>query len=462
MWKPELSDSGQSKYEQIREAIVTDIRSGKLAGGDQLPPQRELADALGISVGTVSRAYKSIVKQGLVEAGARRGTRVKSGFKQVTQDPIAPPDNGLPPHDLRGHRAAFSSWGSDLRNVMGTLSHRTDLGDLLDYQAITGRESHRQAGANWLEFTSGAPCHVDDVVVFNGAQHALTCALLAFSDPGDSLATERLTYAGLRVTAPLLSRHLVPVEIDEHGLIPEAFDDLCKSTKIKVLVCVPNLHNPTTRTMPFERREKIADLAVKHGVLIVEDDVYGGLTDGAMTPLFSMVPDHVVRIVGLSKTLGPGLRVGYAQARAGRIAALSTALRGTSWMASPLLAEIATNLIDSGKAEEILNRNKVELSARNKILIEELSAFDINTSRYGPHAWLRLPETWTREEFMVWGQTVGIQFLMADAYSVEDAPLDQAARLSVSGARSQTALRDAARRIAGTLKRPPEVSPLVT
>nr|WP_172420306.1 PLP-dependent aminotransferase family protein [Halomonas hydrothermalis] len=445
-------------YEKIADAVISDINSGKLRAGELLPPHRELAEELGISVGTISRAYKILVDKNFVEAGARRGTRVSKGLSHSPQSLKQGLSGHLPPHDLRGHLAAYSTWEAEVREAVAEIGRRQNIDDILNYQAITGREKHREAGAKWLEFTGNTESHVDEVVVFNGAQHALTCTLLATCSPGDIVATERLTYAGLRVAAPALGLRLLPLDIDDDGIIPEAFSEACNKHTIKALVCVPNMHNPTTNTMPLSRREEILEIAASNGLVVIEDDVYGGLMDKKIPSMFSISSDNVIRITGLSKTLGPGLRVGFAQAKQSIISSLSTSLRATSWMATPLMAEVATQLINSGRAEKALENNKAELYTRNKILSEALEGFNLSTARYGTHAWLKLPPAWTRSDFALWSQDSGIKTLMADAYIVGDATVDEATRISVSAARSEAALRDAAQRINSALKRPPEKS----
>ncbi|MDF1671334.1 MAG: PLP-dependent aminotransferase family protein [Roseovarius sp.] len=457
MWQPQLHDLKGPIYEQIRTAFLSDIKRGALKPGDPLPPHRDLADQLGVSVGTVSRAYKDLVDQGLIDAGARRGSRVREIDTNARSSlkKIANVDSQVV--DLRGHRAAFEDWDTDIQQALLDIGLQSDLGSLLDYQPSPGLKHHREAGAKWLELTSGKPCKAEEVVVCNGAQHALVCALLASCSAGDIIATERLTYAGLRAAAPSLSLKLVPVDTDEDGIIPASFQSVCDEHSVKALVCVPNIHNPTTRTLPLKRRKEIAKIALAHSATIIEDDVYGGLSDPKIPPFYSITPDNVIRLTGLSKTLGPGLRIGYIQAQPSRIPALSTALRATSWMASPLMAEISANLISSGKAQEILSKNKLELGLRNKVLAEELGS-RITTSPFSPHAWLELPESWTRDEFLNWAQVNGIKLLAAESFLVGPPSADKAVRLSVSAAPNAETLRSVASRISNALRQPPEDS----
>jgi DNA-binding transcriptional MocR family regulator len=456
MWTPNLRDKRGPLYDRLRNAIIFDIRNGTLKPGDQLPPHRELAEKIGVSVGTVSRAFGELVRQGLVEAGARRGSRIKNGLASdsaAVDDRFAPTRN---PMDLRGHRAAVSDWNEEIKKILLDLGLGGSIEEVMDYHPGPGPLRSREAGARWLELTSNSSADPDEVVVCNGAQHALMCTLLTVCTSGDLVATERLTYPGLKIIAQALGLKLVPVEIDENGLIPDSFADVCKTHPIQALVCVPNVHSPTTRTLPLKRRDEIVQIALENGVTIIEDDVYGGLAEAAMTPFFSLSPQCVIRITGLSKTLGPGLRIGYIQTTQDRISALSKALRTTTWTTSPLGAEVASTLVLSGQAEKILAKNKNELFLRNQIIAEELQPFELTTSPFSPHAWLELPETWTRDDLAAWSQASGVLVLMADYFSVGATMVDQAVRICGSAAFDADALRTATRLMAKALANHPE------
>src|SRR6266704_690025 len=92
---------------------------------------------------------------------------------------------------------------------------------------------------------------------------------------GDTLATECLTYPGMRALANLLDLRLVGLAMDADGLLPDAFESASRGGAIKAVYTMPTLHNPTTAIMPEERRRAIAQIARQYGVAIVEDDVYG-------------------------------------------------------------------------------------------------------------------------------------------------------------------------------------------
>lgn len=434
-WVPDLSATSGPVYKQIAEALARDIRSGKLKPGDQLPPNRELSTLLGVTVGTVSRAFGEAVRARLVETGARRGTRVRDSDSADALEgsaTIAPTRSRMV--DLRGHQAALKSWGESIGHALSQLHQSPAFGELLRYDDPAGRASHREAGAQWLNRNVEASVDPSRVVVTDGAQHALLCGLMACTKAGDYIATERLTYTGLRTLVPQLGLKLVPIDIDEQGLVPDSLRQALKSHSIKVLVCVPNNHNPTTATLSLERRLEIADIAKQAGILLLEDDVYGCLSGAALPSLASLAPDLTIRITSFSKSLGPGLRVGFMEVPSRLTSAVIEAVRATTWMASPISAETAAELISSGIAEAVLAENRLELGKRNAALREALSGFDLYTNEFGTHAWLQLPHAWTTSQFCRWAETEGYQVSPSQAFVAGEGSVGDAVRISVSAA----------------------------
>ena len=140
--------------------------------------------------------------------------------------------------------------------------------------------------------------------------------LAAIARPGDLILTEEVTYAGIKSLASLLHLQLRGLPLDRHGLIPEAFEAACRSGTPRALFCMTNLQNPTGHTMPLARRREIAAIAVAHDVALVEDDVNGFLPADPLPPLAELAPAQTYYVTGTSKSLAPGLRIGYVVAPA--------------------------------------------------------------------------------------------------------------------------------------------------
>jgi DNA-binding transcriptional MocR family regulator len=454
-WKPNLEGSKGPMFERIANAMIADIRNGTLQPGDRLPGHRDLAAELEVTVSTVSRAFGEVMRQKLIDAGTRRGTHVRTDISREVSRPEGPLLEGTVDAgrsiDLRGHRAPLPTWAAEIQRAATVCAQNKEFSASLEYVYGGGHTHHREAGAAWFATTSGYAAEPGRVFVCNGAQHALFCALLALCDHGDAVATERLTYASFKAAASLLGLRLVPIDIDEHGMLPQSFEAACSAQRIKLLVCVPNLQNPTTATLSEDRRHALVAIAHRHDVTIIEDDVYGGLSDTKLSPLVSLSPERVVRLTGLSKTLGPGLRVGYLDVPAPMTGKIAAALHGTSWMASPLAVEVATWMIASGTAARILQENRSELARRNVIVRRILGHQRIHTAPHAPHAWLELPDPWTKDEFTRWSQSSGVFVLASEAFAVGRANTDHAVRLSIAAAVNREALAGAAQKIAEAL-----------
>src|SRR5258708_26760482 len=138
--------------------------------------------------------------------------------------------------------------------------------------------------------------------------------MAAVAHPGDVVLTEQLTFYGMKSVAALLSLRLHGVAIDEDGLIPEALDAACRQLSPKALYCIPTLQNPTAATMPAERRQAVAEICKRHGVMLGEDDIYGFLSPNGPEPVASIHPETSIHVTSLSKRLAPGLPVGYMRA----------------------------------------------------------------------------------------------------------------------------------------------------
>lgn len=458
-WMPNLAGRSGPMYEQIANALREDILEGRLKPGDQLPPQRDLSVALGVTVGTVSRAFGEVIREDLIEAGSRRGTRVKERSQRAFLAPSVAGTPGTPAFmiDLRGHQTAVPGWGERINKAMAERSSRADIDAILRYDDFAGRFEHRAVGAQWLS-TDGHEVDPARVVVTNGAQHALLCALLSVCRRGDNIATERLTYTGLRSVAPLLGLNLIPVDIDDDGILPTSFAQVCATHRIAALVCVPNLHNPTTATLPLDRRKEIVKIASANDVMIIEDDVYDGLVEVRLPSLASLAQDRVIRLTSFSKTLGPGLRIGYIEAPQAWVSTMADAIRATTWMAAPIAAELATELILSGDAAAILAENRNELGLRNAALRRELKGVGLKNKLHGPHAWIELPAPWTINQFTSWIETQGYRVSGGDGFAVSRDDVNHAVRISVSAAPDVSSLAGFGKLLAEALPQGPQAS----
>ena len=134
------------------------------------------------------------------------------------------------------------------------------LADLLRYPNAAGALRHRVAACDWLRHL-GLAADPECTLLTNGAEGALAAAMLALARPGDAILAEQLCYSGLRSLAARLGQHLEPVQMDEHGIVPDALAAAVRQRGSRLLVLCPTLHNPTAILTPLARREAIVAVA---------------------------------------------------------------------------------------------------------------------------------------------------------------------------------------------------------
>jgi DNA-binding transcriptional MocR family regulator len=436
MWLPQIQGRSGPLYRAIADALSEDVSAGRLPAGSRLPTHRDLADALGVTVGTVSRAYTEAALRGLVSGEVGRGTFVLApgedgrdadtgGIVDLGQN--HPPDP--PSHPQRGA----------LHAALEALASRGNLARLLDYPAAGGNAADREAGASWIA-RAGVAATADEVIVCTGSQHGLTVLLATLLEPGDVLLTEELTYAGLKAVAGLLHLRLRGLPIDRHGLRPDALDAACREAGAKAVYLIPTLHNPTTAVMPEARRAEIVAVARAHGLAIVEDDVHGLLPQARPRPLAALAPERTHYLTSTSKTLAPGLRIAYVKAPGAIVPRLEAALRATTWAVAPLTAAVASSWIRDGTADAILEARRAEARARQALALEALGGADVDAHPEAYYLWLRLPEPWRSDSFVAEARARGVAVTPAEAFTVGRGPVPHAVRLCTGAARSREAL----------------------
>ena len=453
IWTPDLTSSSGPRYQAIADAIGSDLASGELLPGQQLPTHRALADQLGVTIQTISRGYAEAKRRGLVTGEVGRGTFVRT---------MAPPEQRLAHEnedpeatDLSANAPSLAATAHQLMPALNSLSAGNDLASVLEYQPRPGRADHRRAGAQWLA-RSGIAVDPEHVVVTAGAQHALALSFSVATQPGDVVLTESLTYPGIKALARFLNLSLVGVPTDQDGICPDALRQACQKHQPAGIYCVPTLQNPTATIMPESRRKEIADISDNFGVPLIEDDIYRFLIASAPPPISSFCKTESFYLTSLSKDIAPGLRIGYLKASPDRIEQLCAAMMATTLMASPLCAEIATRLIDDGTAEQIVDYRRAEVRARQTIARRVLGdRIDATCRPESFHLWLQLPEPWRSEEFCAKARSNKILISSSETFVVGRSAAPHAVRISLAAVRDNNALEDALKKIAELLDRPP-------
>ena len=274
---------------------------------------------------------------------------------------------------------------------------QTDGKAILQYGATEGYAPLLDSLHTYAEEALG--CKVDTVLPVTGSTQAMDLLCKALIDPGDVILVENPTFLGNMQCMKLYQAQLVPVESDDNGILLDKLEEAIIQYKPKMLYTIPTFQNPTGKTLAADRRQPIAELAAKYGVVVAEDDPYRDLRYSG-TPLPSIKSydkeGWVVFLGSFSKIISPGLRVGY-------MAGDSCILRKCT--VGKQSADVHTSNLTQAIVDQFLRRNllpehiksicasyKEQLDA----MLEELASFPAGTTYTRPEGglfiWVELPE----------------------------------------------------------------------
>lgn len=432
IWTPQSLDPALPKYQAIAAVIAESIRSGLLEPGDRLPTHRDLADMLNVNVSTVTRAYKEAMHLGLVSGTVGRGTFIAAD--SGTDPSLAPPLLSPAGSEVieMGLVTPLYSLDPDLGQAMKQMAEKQDLRSFLEYTSPEGFRRHRQAGAVWAE-RYGYIAAPDNIMIFSGAQHALTCCCLALFRPGMRIAVDNLTYPGIKQLAAMTGLELVPVDLDDRGMVPEALDAACRRLDIHGLYLIPGVQNPTTAIMPAARRDTIADLVERHGLILLEDDAYALTREDLPAPLATRVPERSIFLAGVSKIFWAGLRVCFAVVPGSFRPRLSQAIQNVTWMTPPVNVALVSDWILNGRADVTASEKRNEAARRHALAEAHLRGFNFSGHRSGYFLWLRLPEPWTGIRFEHHALKAGVRVFGAEKFVAGGRPPEPGIRISLTG-----------------------------
>ncbi|AEF20013.1 MocR-like ectoine utilization transcription factor EhuR [Pseudomonas fulva] len=443
-WKSALGNArqGESKYKRLVQAITADIDQGTLSDGQRLPPQRQVSDALGISVQTVTNAYKELERQGRVRCEVGRGSFVsRRTSERVATSMLDHDEQAL--MDFSNARILHTAEHDRLwRQTCMELAQEAEQPWIHAFRPIAGLEHQREAAVRWLA-RLGMAVSIEDVLLTNGAAHAIFLALATLAGPDDVVLCEGLTDHGAIGSSQVLGFTLKGLEMDHYGLNPEHFEDMCANEKITALVCTPNLNNPTSALMPDERRREIAEIARRYGVYLIEDDVYGPLLTGqqATRPLSHYAPELSFYCTSMTKSVLTGLRIGYLVMPKRLALRTESILRVNSWMAASLMGEVAARWIDSGEAEELVQLQRQLLANRQALVEQELSEHLIGAHPYSLNSWLRVPDGWEIDGLLRELRRRNVALTLPDPFVPPGMPRPRAVRLCVGAECSEAKMR---------------------
>jgi DNA-binding transcriptional MocR family regulator len=427
--------SGKPVYLALADVLGAAIADGNLAPGERLPTHRALAEKLGVTTGTVTRAYLEAEARGLVQGEVGRGTFVRAGsavagrfdFGAAARPGVIDLAYNLPPvgspEELR-----------ILSDGLAALAGGRNILRFMHYQPAQVLDEYRETGRGWLA-RCGVEAPAEEIVLTAGSQHALFAVLAALASPGDEVLTEALTYPGLQAAAELLHLRLRGVALDREGLRPDALDAACAGGA-RLVYLVPTLQNPTTATMSTRRRRAVAEVARQRGLAIVEDDIHALLLpDGERPkPLATLLPEQGYYIANTAKLLAPALRVSFLRAPRQAVKRIAAAVHASLWMSPPIGVELVGHWMRNGDADRLLELRRAEAAARQAVAAEALKGCRYRAHPASYHLWLELPRPWRAESFAARALERGVAVTAADSFAVGRSAAPRAVRVCLGGA----------------------------
>lgn len=429
-WKPEVISGKGPKYLQIVASLEEAIADGSLRPGDVLPAQRQLATLLDIDLTTVTRAYTEARERYLIQTRSGKGTFITApesrlaGTIDLSMN-IPPAPDGVLLDQL-------------IQQNMKMLLDFYDSHALTTYHNTGGNMITRQVAAEWLR---PIVHHVDVncIAMSPGAQSALSAVILMLTQPNDAIMVEPYTYPGLLLALTHLQRKAYSIEVDDEG---PTIESILKAIHhgIRVLYLNPTLNNPTTKTISQRRRQEIADIINQHQIHLIEDDPYYLLAEQAPSPIVCLAPKYTYYIATLSKVLTPGFQIAYNvlpdEATCQRFC---ETLRSLSIMPSPLMSALATYLIRSGQAIDMLNGIKKEAHQR-LLMAKDILHLPDNIPNNTIHIWHPLPKHLALNEFMSMAHTHNLGIMPSTYFTAEKNNVIDAIRISLGAIRSRSHL----------------------
>ena len=428
IWIPEL-DQKLPRYLAIATAIEHAVDTGQLNPGDRLPPQRDLADALHVTVGTVSRGYTEAERRGYTYGEVGRGTYIRN---PESLDPW--PDNSPEPEEvdfslslpviLREEKEAFSQ---TLRDI----SADPKCGRLLNYYHDSALPTQKEAVANWLSKINIA-CDPQQLLITAGSQHGLNVVLPALLQQGQTLLTADLTYPSIKSQCRSFGIRIRGLEMDDEGICPDALKHACEQeNKPSALYLVPTLQNPTSAVMSLQRRQALIEIAQKHKLWIIEDDVHSFLITDPPPALVSLAPHQTIYLSSVAKCLTPGLRTGFLLAPQELRPKLLAGIHSTMWMPPPLMVEVTARWFQNGTADRLIELKRQENHRRQQLAQNILAKYQPKSHPFGIMLWLELPDPWYSEHLIALARERGVKLIGAGAFAVNRRTVPQAVRLSI-------------------------------
>ncbi len=445
-WLSQIEAHTGPRYLAIADAIDDAVRRGQLGTGEKLPPQRALARRLGITVGTVTRAYAEAERRGLVAGQVGRGTFVADRSAAVTPTAsVLWPEGGEAdrsgPIDLASDSPVV---GFDDAELAGSLQSYAETGGFRALLSGAGggpSPSEAAALAAWHADLKDAPDA--QILPTNGGDGVLVALLKTLAPARGTVLVEALAGRPERSALDYLGLRASPVQIDDEGIIPESLELAAWSSGAGILVCTPGLHDPTTATLSAERRAAIADIAERFDLTLVELEGQARLLDRPLPPLTAFAPERTVYVASLASILAPWLALGYVAAPEPLAGRIEDGVARSGVGAPALTRGIAARWVEDRFAHSLLSLQRTEARWRGRLARSVLSEHAFAVRQGGLRAWVRpqRPDGFDIPDLADRALAAGVTIVPAGAFEMRRGSPPAAFRLSLGACGGPARLR---------------------
>ncbi|MDP4034555.1 MAG: PLP-dependent aminotransferase family protein [Pseudorhodobacter sp.] len=428
-WHPDSALLTRPAYLSLADQFARAIDSGVLPPGTRLMPHRKLADDLGIAVQTVSRAYDELIRRGLTTGEIGRGTFV-----------LLPGQEARPPYlpDRQGELIDLSILKpvcdnmhlQRMREGMGWLAENLSAEAALSFRPNTVQPRHRIVAADWLA-RSGVEAAAGNITITNGATSAITSAVMSLVPTGAGLATEALTHHTLMPLCGYLGIHQEGIAMDGQGMLPAALDDAARKGTLRAVYLQPSVINPLAILMGTDRRAELVEVARKHDLSIIENDILNLMVDDRPAPFAALAPERTIHICGFTKITVPGMRIAYLSAPDRHATAVANRHLVSNWMATPAMVELLSHWLSDGTALALINWQRGAIARRHAIAARAFAGRPYLAHPQSLHLWLRLPPEQTEDGFVANCRLRGVAVAAGGAFRATEKGRQDAVRVSL-------------------------------
>ncbi len=322
------------RYEQVATGLAEQIKQGVYLPGERIPGVRKLSEQFSVSISTIVQAHQLLEDRGLIQARPRSGYYVRTSVWRAPEQPAM--TNPRPkPARITGQQMAMqlsqATRQPEMIQLGAAIPHHGFLPTRAINRALLAATRHQQRRSASYEFPPGstelrqqiarrmldAGCRVSpaEVLITSGCQEALTLCLRAVAKTGDIIALESPTFYGLLQVVEALGLKALEIPTHpQHGISLDALKLAIEQWPVKACAMVGNFNNPMGYCMPEDNKQALIKLLDQHDIPLIEDDVYGDLAFDHHRPKAAKSFDtngNVLYCSSFSKTLSPGLRVGW-------------------------------------------------------------------------------------------------------------------------------------------------------